>query len=83
MPRSIEVMRTIIVPVLRGLLWGDRPHQEQGFRARLGIVRLTKPFGAARGAPQASSGARRSERSPKRTSLDRHSSFTDGTQRSA
>jgi hypothetical protein len=33
--------------------WGDRPHPEQGFRACLGIVRLTKPFGAGRVEPAA------------------------------
>jgi transposase len=30
------------------LILEHRPHPEQGFRACLGIVRLVKPFGAAR-----------------------------------
>jgi transposase len=34
--------------LLCDLILKHRPHPEQGFRACLGIVRLTKPFGAAR-----------------------------------
>jgi transposase len=34
--------------LLCDLILEHRPHPEQGFRACLGIVRLTKPFGAAR-----------------------------------
>jgi len=36
------------VALLCNLILEHRPHPEQGFRACLGIVRLTKPFGAAR-----------------------------------
>jgi transposase len=36
------------VALLCELILEHRPHPEQGFRACLGIVRLTKPFGAAR-----------------------------------
>ncbi len=36
------------VALLCDLILEHRPHPEQGFRACLGIVRLTKPFGVAR-----------------------------------
>jgi transposase len=36
------------VALLCDLILERRPHPEQGFRACLGILRLTKPFGAAR-----------------------------------
>jgi transposase len=36
------------VALLCDLILEHRPHPEQGFRACLGIVRLTKPFGAVR-----------------------------------
>jgi transposase len=36
------------VALLCDLILEHRPHPEQGFRACLGIVRLTKPFGANR-----------------------------------
>jgi len=36
------------VALLCELILEHRPHPEQGFRACLGILRLTKPFGAAR-----------------------------------
>jgi transposase len=36
------------VALLCDLILEHRPHPEQGFRACLGIVRLTKPFSAGR-----------------------------------
>ena len=60
----------------------QRPHPEQGFRACLGIVRLVKPFGAAR-VEAAAERASRSARGPTARSNPSSTTSSIGSRRPA